>query len=72
MTDAAEPDILAAFLVEELAIGDVEDAVAALKARLADPARMPADEYEMLYEAVAAMQKDLGRRRQNHRPLASS
>ena len=72
MTDAAEPDTLAAFLVEELAIGDVEDAVAALKARLADPARMPADEYEMLYEAVAAMQKDLGRRRQNHRPLASS
>ncbi len=72
MTNATAPEPLAAFLVEELSIGDAEDAVAALKAQLADPARLPADEYEMLYETVAAMQKDLLRRRKAHKPLASS
>ncbi len=57
---------LASFLVEELSIGDAEDAVAALKAQLSDPSRLPADEYEMLFEAVAAMQQDLTRRRAAH------
>ena len=57
---------LASFLVEELSIGDAEDAVAALKAQLSDPLRLPADEYEMLFEAVAAMQQDLTRRRAAH------
>ncbi|OUO88924.1 DNA primase [Gordonibacter sp. An230] len=60
---------LAAFLVEELSIGDAEDAVAALRAQLVDPARLPADEYEMLFETVAAMQKDLARRRAAHKPV---
>ena len=60
---AASDEALAAFLVEELAIGDAEDAVAALRSQLSVPARLPADEYEMLFEAVAAMQKDLVRRR---------
>lgn len=54
--------------MEELSIGDAEDAVAALRAQLADPARLPADEYEMLFETVAAMQKDLARRRAAHKP----
>lgn len=57
---------LASFLVEELSIGDAEDAVAAFKAQLSDPSRLPADEYEMLFEAVAAMQQDLTRRRAAH------
>lgn len=60
-------EALAAFLVEELAIGDAEDAVAALKAQLADPAAMPAEDYEVLFQTVAAMQKDLTRRRAAHR-----
>ncbi|BAK44476.1 DNA primase [Eggerthella sp. YY7918] len=72
MTDSIAPEPLAAFLVEELAIGDAEDAIAALKARLKDPSRMPADEYEFLFEAVAAMQKDLLNRRKSHKPLALS
>ena len=72
MTDATAPEPLAAFLVEELSIGDAEDAVAALKAQLADPSRLPADEYEMLFETVAAMQKDLLSRRKAHKPIASS
>lgn len=66
---AASPEDAAAFLAEELAIGDMEDAVAALRAQLADPARMPADEYELLFGAVVAMQKDLAARRAAHTTL---
>ena len=62
-----DPARAAAFLVEELAIGDAEDAVAQLRAQLADPSRMPADEYDMLFEMVAAMQKDLVRRKAAHK-----
>lgn len=66
---AVSPEDAAAFLAEELAIGDMEDAVAALRAQLADPARMPADEYELLFGAVVAMQKDLAARRAAHTTL---
>lgn len=69
MSDAIESGPLAAFLVEELAIGDAEDAVAALRVRLADPQRLTSDEYEILFESVVAMQKDLNRRRMAHKPL---
>ncbi len=64
--EGADDDRLAAFLVEELSIGDAEDAVDALRAQLADPARLPADEYDMLFQTVASMQKDLVRRRAAH------
>lgn len=69
MADAGEPAPVAAFLIEELALGDAEEAVAALRARLADPSSLSSDEYEMLFETVASMQKDLNRRRMAHKPL---
>ena len=62
-----DPAKAAAFLVEELAIGDAEDAVASLRAQLSDPSRMPAEEYDMLFEMVANMQKDLVRRKAAHK-----
>ena len=66
---AADPADLATFLAEELGIGDAEDAVAALRSQLADPACSTAPEdYEMLFESVVAMQKDLSRRRMAHEP----
>ena len=68
VSETAAPEQLAAFLVEELAIGDAEDAVGALRAQIADPSRLDPDELEMLYEAVAAMQQDLKRRRAAHKP----
>ena len=70
VSETAAPEQLAAFLVEELAIGDAEDAVGALRAQIADPSRLDPDELEMLYEAVAAMQQDLKRRRAAHKPLS--
>ena len=69
MGGSAEPEPLARFLAEELAIGDAEDAVAALRAQLSDPSALPADEYEMLFQTVTAMQKDLTRRRLAHKAV---
>ena len=47
------------FLIDELSIGDMEEAIADLRAQLASPAQLSSDEYDMLYMTVAAMQKDL-------------
>ncbi len=70
MSAAMGPGALAAFLVEELAIGDMEDAVAALRAQMADPGSLSPDELEMLFQTATAMQKDLNRRRLAHKPVA--
>lgn len=64
------PEATAAFLAEELALGDLEDAIADIKALLSDPSRAASDEDEGLFATVVGMQKDLARRRAAHRPLA--
>ena len=46
-----------------------EKAKAALRAQLSDPSALPADEYEMLFQTVTAMQKDLTRRRLAHKAV---
>ncbi|MEG1905868.1 MAG: DNA primase [Gordonibacter sp.] len=68
---SAAPASLAAFLVEELAIGDAEDAVDAMRAQMADPVSLDPDEFEMLFQTVSAMQKDLSRRKLDHKSLSS-
>ena len=69
MTDKASPEDLAQFLVEELGIGDTEDAIAALKAQLDNPQDLDPKEQELLFASVVAMQKDLSRRRVRHTSL---
>ena len=54
--------------MEELAIGDAEDAVAAMKAQLADPRGLAPEESEALFAALVALQKDLVARHQAHKP----
>lgn len=61
---------LAAFLAEELAIGDAEDAIAALRAQLSDPAAFSHEDHEIMFQYVAELQKDLIRRKASHKPLA--
>ncbi len=68
MADSASPEELGDFLADELGIGDTEDAIAALRAQLSNPAAVSVEEYDMLFESVAGMQKDLIRRRQAHKP----
>lgn len=69
MTETDDTGALAAFLAEELALGDMEDAVAALKAQLAQADSLDSEGYEMLFESAVAMQKELARRRQGHKPV---
>ena len=54
---------------DQMEDGSVLDAVAALRAQLSDPSSLPADEYEMLFQTVTAMQKDLTRRRLAHKAV---
>ncbi len=60
---------LAAFLAEELSIGDAEDALVTLKIRmkkLKSGKGKDEEEYETLFQAVVSMQQDLAVRKQNH------
>ena len=67
-TTAPAEDV-ARFLAEELAIGDAEDAIAALRAQLADESKRGSEEYDFLFECVTAMQKELLAKRRAHKPL---
>lgn len=69
VSSAQNVEALANFLVEELAIGDAEDAVAGLKAQLSDPSRLSAEDYELLFQTVGAMQKELLIRRAAHKTV---
>lgn len=69
MGDEAHPEELAAFLSEELGIGDAEEAIASMRARLADPRDLSQDEYDFIFQSIVGMQKDLTRRKLAHKPL---
>lgn len=72
MGGAARPEELAAFLSEELAIGDAEEAIAEMRARLADPRGLSQEEYDFIFQSVVGMQKDLTRRKLSHKPLSAA
>ncbi|MCI8468779.1 MAG: DNA primase [Eggerthellaceae bacterium] len=77
LTAAAVPEgcsaeEVAAYLAEELAIGDAEDAIASIKALLADPAQLSPEDYDALFQSVVGMQGDLNQRRLAHKPLLPS
>lgn len=67
-TSAPAEDV-ARFVAEELAIGDAEDAIAGLRAQLADESKRGSEEYDFLFECVTAMQKELVAKRRAHKPL---
>jgi DNA primase len=60
--EGIDPSRMAEFLCEEIAIGDMEDSIASLRAQMTG-------NDDDLFEVVSAMQKDLEVRRANHRPL---
>jgi DNA primase len=68
--DSGDRQRLAAFLAEELSIGDMEEEVASLRTQLERPAEpLSPQEQEILFASVVAAQKDLNRRRREHKPL---
>lgn len=70
--ESAVPEDLAAFLVEELSIGDTEEAISAMRAQMSAPASMPPEDYDLLFETVAAMQRELTARKRVHAESATS
>ena len=70
--ESAVPEDLAAFLVEELSIGDTEEAISAMRAQMSAPASMPPEDYDLLFETVAAMQRELTARKRMHAESATS
>ena len=69
-SDTASPEEIARFLAEELAIGDAEDAIEELRAQLADESKAGTEEYDFLFQAVTALQKELLEKRRAHKPVA--
>jgi len=64
-----DPSLVVRYLADELALGDSEDVLAQMRAQLSNPRGIPADEYELLFESVIGLQKDLAHRRLSHKPL---
>lgn len=64
--DASSPEAYAAFVAEELAIGDLDDAVVAYRAQLRNPGNMSSEDYDLLFQTVSAMQRELVSRRIEH------
>ena len=64
--DTQDPETYAAFLAEELAIGDLDDAVVAYRAQLRNPGSMSSEEYDLLFQTVSALQRELVSRRIEH------
>lgn len=61
------PEKFATFLAEELAIGDMEENIAVLKQQLKDPSALDSQEYELLFESIVSLQKDLDQRRKSNK-----
>lgn len=65
----AQPSEVAAYLAEELEIGDAEEVVAQLKQQLSAPQQLSLEESESLFATLVALQKDLAAKRQRHASL---
>ena len=61
-----KPEALAKYLVEELALGDLESSIDELRVHLKNPGVLSEEEYDMYFESIASMQKDLVARRKKH------
>lgn len=68
--EGATPEQVCAYLAEELSLGDAEEAVATMKARLADAQGVSPEEAGILFNTLVETQKDITARRAAHRPLA--
>ena len=69
--DERDPKELAQFFAEELSIRDMEDLVKELSTQLKDPQSMSAEDYEMAFQGVVAMQKELTAAKRAHKTLGT-
>lgn len=69
MTEQASPEKLIVFLAEELSIGDMEETINSLNQQLRDPNQKGQSEYDMLFESIVGLQKELTRLRREHKQI---
>ena len=55
------------FLVDELAIGDLDDAISALKSQLADSAVLSEEDRDIMFQSVVELQKNVNQLRAAHK-----
>ncbi len=67
--DERDPNELAKFFAEELSIRDMEDLIKELSSQLKRPGELSEDDYEMTFQSVVAMQKELAEAKRAHKPL---
>ena len=58
-----------AYLADDLAIGDMEQTVAALKRSLAEAQGGDQEEYELLFQSVVKLQREIRARREALKPI---
>ena len=66
-TSSEDERAIMTFLVDELTIGDMEDAIASLKAQMTNQPTMPEDERELMFQSVVELQKNVTRKRAEHK-----
>lgn len=64
--DTQGMEAYAAYALEELAIGDAEEAIAVYKEQLQDSANLSEEETELLFQTVSALQQELAPRKAVH------
>ena len=57
------------YLAQDLAIGDMEQTVAALKASLAAAEDGDPNEYELLFQSIVELQRDISAKKAAHKPI---
>ena len=64
--DTQGPAAYAAYAIEELAIGDLEEAIDTYRAQLQNPEGLSLEEQDLLFQTVSQLQKDIVERRAAH------
>lgn len=64
--DTQGPAAYAAYAIEELAIGDLEEAIDTYRAQLQNPEGLSPEEQDLLFQTVSQLQKDIVERRAAH------
>lgn len=67
--DEQEAQRVMAYLAQDLAIGDMEQTVAALKASLAAAEEGNSQEYELLFQSIVELQREISVKKAAHKPI---
>ena len=67
--DEQEAQRVMAYLAQDLAIGDMEQTVAALKASLAAAEEGNSQEYELLFQSIVELQREISAKKAAHKPI---